>query len=57
MGRGGTDLAVVAGVHCSRRRRVAGAGVGFFSAHLLDLYNGLHRLRLDCLSAIVMHGF
>lgn len=48
-------LPIVAGVHCSGGGGVAGAGVGFLPARLLDLHDGLHHFRLDCLSAVVVH--
>lgn len=50
-----SHLAIVAGVHCSGGGGVAGAGVGFLPARLLDLHDGFHHFRLDCLSAVVVH--
>lgn len=50
-----SHLPIVAGVHCSGGGGVAGAGVGFLLARLLDLHDGFHHFRLDCLSAVVVH--
>lgn len=50
-----THLSIIAGVHGPGGGRVAGAGVGFLPARLLDLDDGFHHFRLDCLSAVVVH--
>lgn len=50
-----THLSIIAGVHGPGGGRVAGAGVGFLPARLLDLHDGFHHFRLDCLSAVVVH--
>lgn len=50
-----THLSIIAGVHGPGGGRVAGAGVGFLPARVLDLHDGFHHFRLDCLSAVVVH--